>query len=664
MLRLALILLLLPSLLSAQNQLLIGGVEASAYPELRLSLRLSLDGEIVYPIDASRLLLRENGRVLSAGLDCPAASAERPSLSIGFERSLDANFPKAQAAARAFLERLRFTDDGVEASLWSFATSVDQETAMTRDSTRLRRALDALSVAAWPFNGTALYETMHRAIEDVNAAGSGTRKAVVFFTDGTNNSSLYGRSWDDVRGRAAVDGIRIYVVLVKNRDEGEQAMRTLTEASGGFMVYESDTVAADTVYRALVAADPARQWCIASTRSPFCANGQMRQVEIGYVLANGDTLWDSANYQAPWIADDLRPLSIWCSPPAPLPGDPATPDEQSQRLAVGIRLDGGWQPPDFTIAVPLGGLRLESGEAGVWPVDIRVAGDEVLLDVSPPAAGLTDGWHTLALLTLRGNTPREAWQPRLIADASGCLRIESVTRPAIVRVSLDTALAERGGEARLQLRIDASDIPEGAQLLAGTVAVDSTLARFDAAAPIDPASLPAGWTLRGGVLRLVGSEEILEWEAGGPAIDGAFTLGTLSLRASFDPAYLRPVTLRAATANLHATTPEGAGANGLIVIRDSCRNNLVALTGLAPSAPWPQPARDAVSLRFVAASPRTIDVSVIDALGREVLPRRRWSLPAGTSDRTLEVSSLLPGSYTILYHTEAGAIMLPLVVLR
>lgn len=663
MLRLTLILLLIPTFLPAQNQLWNGGVDASAYPELRLPLRLALDGEIVYPIDAARLVLREDGRLLSVGLDCPAPAAERPSLAIGFERSLDGNFPKEMTAARAFLERMRFTDDGAEASLWSFATTVDRESGMTRDSAALRRALDAISVASWPFNGTALYETMHRAIEDVNAAGTGTRKTVVFFTDGYNNSGIYGRTRDDVRGRAVIDGIRVYVVLVKNRDEGEAAMRALTAETGGFMVYENDPNAADSVYRALVEPDPARLWCTAVARSPLCANGSPRRLEVGYVRASGDTLWSETTYQAPWRADDLQALAVWCSPPSPLPA--ATPPGDSpQRVAIGVRLDGGWQPPAFTLALPLGGMQLESGEAGAWPVDIRIAGDEVRLDVTPPATGLTDGWHTLARLALHGDPPREDWRPQLAFDASGCLRIENITRPATVALALDTVLAERGGEARLELRIDASDIPEGAQLLAGSIAVDSALVSFDAAAPIDPSSLPEGWTLRRGVLRLVGSEEILEWEAAGPAIDGAFALGALRLRASHDPAYLRPVIPRVATANLHATNPGGAGANGLVVIRDSCRNNLVALSGLAPSAPWPQPARDVVSLRFIAASALSIDVSVIDALGREALPRRRWSLPAGSSERTLEVSSLLPGSYTIVYHTDGGVIALPMVVLR
>ena len=609
----------------------------------------------MYPIDETRLVFREDGRPLGATLDCPEPAAESPSIAIGFERSLDANFPKEMDAARAFLSRMRFTDDGAEASLWSFATTVDREADMTRDSAALRRALDGLSVASWPFNGTALYETMHRAIEDVNAAGSGTRKAVVFFTDGYNNTSLYGRSWDDVRGRAAVDNIRIYVVLVKNRDEGEQAMASLTAASGGFMVYENDPNAADSVYRALVEPDLARLWCTATVTSPMCANGRQRVLEAGYVRMEGDTLWSNVTYQAPRNPDDLQPLSVWCSPSAPLPGDTL------QRLAIGVRLDDGWQPPAFTLALPLGGMRVETQEAGAWPADLRVQGDDAILDVSPPATGLSDGFHTLALLTLRGDPPREPWQPLLLEDASGCLRIETVPRPVTVAAALDTMRTERTGVARLTLRFRLPDLPEGAQRISAELSVDTLHARFDAARPFDAAALPAGWTLRSAALRLDGREEVLALEAAGPALDTPFVAGACLLRSTGHPDYLRPVRLRTAAVNLHAAAALG---DGCIVIRDSCHNNLVALSGLAISEPWPQPAAEAVSLRFIAQEQQAVQITALDAAGRQALESQLWQLPAGASEQLLDVSNLRSGNYVLVCRTAAGVYSAPLVVVR
>lgn len=656
MLRFILILALItPVAMPAQDALYIGGLDAAAYPEIRMSLRLVLGGRVVYPVDAGRIVTRENGRQLLNTVTCATPLRERPSVAIGFERSLDANFPKAMSAARTLLERMEFTGGGAEASLWSFATTVDAEVAMTRDSLRLRRALDALSVAAWPFNGTALYETMHRAIEDVNAAGTGGRKAIVFFTDGYNNTSLYGRNWDDVRGRAAVDGIRIYVVLVKNRDDGEQAMRSLAEASGGFMVYENDPNAADSVYAALVAPDPARQWCEARFLSPLCANGALRRVEVGYLRSSADTLWAETDYQAPWISTDLQLLSVWCSPPAPLPGDTV------QRVAIGVRLDAGWQPPAFSVALPLGGMRVAAEEAGAWPLSMRIDGDYCILDVTPPGSGLADGHYTLARLVLEGAPPREPWQPVLLADASACLRIEHVTRPSSAAAALDTTRTGRRERAALDLRIRPSDIPEGAQLLDIEIAVDTTLARFDADEPWRAASLPAGWTVRASGLRNDGAAELLSLTLAGPARDESFDAGALQFAVGSDAAYLIPVTIRSAQVNLHtAAVPEP----GLLVIRDSCRNNLVALAGLSPAPPWPQPARDVLQLRITTPQPQRLVLRILDALGREALHLPPRPIAAGTTDIQIDVSALQPGRYALHYLTAESSATQPLLIVR
>ncbi|MDX9758473.1 MAG: VWA domain-containing protein [Bacteroidota bacterium] len=656
MLRFILVLALItPAALPAQDVLSLGGLDAAGYPEIRMALRLVRGGQVVYPLDAGRIITKENGRLIPNTVTCAAPLRERPSVAIGFERSLDANFPKAMTAARAFLERVEFTNDGAEASLWSFATTVDAEVAMTRDSLRLRRALDALSAAAWPFNGTALYESMHRAIEDVNAMGTGGRKAIVFFTDGYNNTALYGRSWDDVRGRAAVDGIRIYVVLVKNRDEGEQAMRTLAEASGGFMVDGSDPNAVDSVYAALVAPDPARQWCEVRFRSPLCANGTLRRVDVGYLRSPADTLWAEVGYQAPWNPADLQPLSVWCSPPAPLPGDTVP------RVAIGVRLDAGWQPPGFSIALPLGGMRVTAEEAGAWPLSMRIAGDSCILDVTPPGSGLTDGYHTLARLVLEGIPPREAWQPVLLADASGCLRLEHVTRPASAAVALDTTRTGRRETAALELRMHPSDIPEGAQRLDLEIAVDTALARFDADEPWRGTAFPDGWTVRASRPRVDGASELLELTLAGPARDESFDAGALRITVGSDPAYLIPVTIRSARVNLHAAA---VMEPGLLVIRDSCRNNLVALAGLSPAQPWPQPARDILHLRLTSPDPRHLSLRILDALGREAMHLPARPIVAGTTDIQIDVSGLQPGRYTMHYITAQGGTTRSFLILR
>ncbi|MFZ1731285.1 MAG: VWA domain-containing protein [Bacteroidota bacterium] len=647
------ILIALPFAAPAQNALYIGGLDASGYPELRISLRLVENNRVVFPLDASRIVLRENGRLLPVSMNCPEPVKERPSLGIGFERSLDGNFTKEIAAARLFLARMGFTDDGAEASLWSFATTVDQELTMTRDSSRLRSAVDGLSSASWPLNGTALYETMHRAIEDVNASGSGTRKSIVFFTDGYNNTTWFSRSWDQVLGRAAVDNIRIYVILAKNRTDGEDAMRTLSEASGGFMVYESDPNAADSVYRALIEPDLSRLWCEVSVQSPLCANGETRSIAVGYVRSAGDTLWTTATYQAPDRPNELQPLAVWCSPPDPLPGDTL------QTVAIGVQLTGGWQPPAFTLALPLNGMKVAGVTDGAWPVNGNVIGDNYLLTVVPPASGLNDGYYTIARIMLQGPPSSQPWQPLLIAEPTSCLRLEAVKRPASARIALDTVLSARRSTARLPLHVLSHDLPEGVQLIDLELRVDTALAQFDAAAPWEEAALPAQWTTRTSAVRLEGSDYVLALRLDGPGQELGFDAGAAVLQLRSDPAYLVPVRLGFAQLNLHA---DAAMEDGLLVMRDSCRNNVVAIAGLAPAKPWPQPAQDVVTLRLTAAGPQSLRITVIDALGRDVLALPPQVIAEGVTDMPLDISSLHSGTYSIQYHTSAGVLTQPLIV--
>ncbi|MBR9977913.1 MAG: VWA domain-containing protein [Bacteroidetes bacterium] len=649
-----LIMIVFSSSVVAQDALVIGGLHSADYPVVRLDLRLMLGGQPAFPIDPDRLVIRENGRILPFDLDCSSLPVERPSIALGMERSLDANFPLAQEAAREFISRIGFTDHQAEASLWSFATSVDQDVSMTRDSSRLRTALDALAVAVWPFNGTALYEAMHRAIEDVHAAGSGTRKAVVFITDGSDNSSWYSRSWEDVRGRAAVDNIPVNVILVKNREAGETAMRTLCEATGGRMVYTGDPAALDTLYRELIAPDPLQQWCTAGILSPFCANGEQRTISVGYLRATGDTLWTTVSYTAPYRPEDLLPLSVWCSPPTAIPG------VATQTMAVGVRLDGGMQLSAFSLAIPLEGLQLDAFEMDAWPVTSRVTGDYVILDVTPPASGLADGNYTLGRLRLRGQAPTGAWDPSLIADASGCLRLERVGRSVILRTILDTVLTERRMETMVPLRVSGMDIPEGVQQLDMMLRVDSRYARFDESTPFRIDAGMTDWN----VLTTTyedGDQHILSLRLDGPGKEDSFHCGTAMLRVRDDAAYFIPVTLEHVRVNAYAEAMTG---HGLLVIRDSCRNNLVMIPDLALTACWPHPAQTTVTLRFHAARASSLDVTILDALGRVRCTLPDHEISKGRTELSIDVSGLESGTYVIRYRTASSESVVPLLILR
>ena len=643
---------------SAQDGVFTAGMQTDEYPRISFDVRVVSGGAAAYPPDPARIVLRENGRAQAFTLDCDSLLPRRPSLALGFERSLDGNFPIEREAARRFLERMRFTRDGAEASFWSFATFIDRDVPMTRDSTRLARAIDDLAVAQWPFNGTALYETMHRAIEDVNEFGSGETKAVVFFTDGFNNTNRYSRTWEQVRGRAAVDGIRIYVLLIRNRDAGHDAMETLTRATGGFMVEQDVPGAADSVYAHIVRPDTLSASCRLRYISPLCANGSVRRVQVGYVRAPGDTLWTDMTYAAPYIPDDLRPLRLWVSP-----GESWT-DMTEMTLAIGVELQDGEQPPAFTLALPLQGLTLEDAVGLDWNARVTEQDGRVHIAATPPAAGLTDGRYVLARLRV-GNPAAERvrFAPELVEDASGCLRLELLLYPAVATAMLDTVLSERRSPVLMPVRVMPDDVPEGLQRVRLRLAADPLRVNFDAARPINESVLPEGWSITDWQLhRTADTKAVLEFRAEGPPLDTATLLTHIRLRVLDEPVYRIPVEVQDRSAfNVEiAAQPE----HGLIVIRDSCFNNLVAPDGLVLSRPWPQPARGRVHIHAASTRDEVLHITIRDALGRPLRSYPDIRLSEGARVLQLDLGGIAPGRYVISCEGSGTFRRLPLIVLQ
>ncbi|MCB2206117.1 VWA domain-containing protein [bacterium] len=629
---------------AAQNSLEIRGLDVSAYPAITLSLRVTAGGRAVYPPEEARIVLREDGSLLPVRLDCPPVPVETPSIALGIERSLDANFPPAIQIAKSFLARMRFTDQEAEASLWAFATGIDHERDMTRDSASLQRAVDGLSVAQWPFNGTALYECMHNAIEDAVGQGSGSRRAVVFVTDGYNNTSWYGRTLEQVRGRAAVDNVPIYVLLLRNREEGVQAMETLTRATGGFMLEHDVPGAVDSIYNDILRPDTMRLWCTLSATGRSCANGKTRQFEIGYILASGDTLWQRQEVTLPYREGDLLPLNVWFSPAEPWDDDTVT------TVAMGVELREGLQPGDFTLSIPLSGMRAMQLEALQWVTGFSQTGGALEVSVQPPASGLQDGYYLLARFQLHyaaGEQPRLAGT--ISRSANGCLRYAESAYSASGVMQLDTVRIDRGGEGWLHLHVLPLDVPEKLQRITLTAEISADQAVF--VPPFDATALrlPPGWRVARANMQKVHNAEQLQLELQGYA-DSAYFPVQLPLRVFPDAGYRIPVRLLD-DARINAAVEIRTG-DGMIVVRDSCYNNVVVLSGVFLSAPWPQPAKGIVSLTAESLEAKEVTLQLRDALGRTRLSET-YSLQRGENVLQLRLDALPAGSY-MLACPEAG----------
>jgi hypothetical protein len=640
---------------NGQDELAVRNFDVSAYPAITFEIQLRDGGTAHYPIDGKRIVARENGRLLPMTLNCPEPQPPRPSVAIGFERSLDGNFPPAVIAARRWIAGMRFTDHHAEASFWSFATTIDQDVVMTRDSVALQRAVEDLRVASWPFNGTALYETMHNAIEDVVASGSGAVRAIIFVTDGYNNSSWYGRTLEQVRGRAAVDNVRIYVLLLRNRDEGLQAMESLTRASGGFMLEHDVPGAVDSMYSAIVRPDAAAMWCDAAATAYGCADGGRRRFEIGCVRAAGDTLWQLRDVVVPYRPEQLQSLPVWFSPETPWD------DDTLITVAWGVELRDDMQPPAFELAVPMQGMILRSAESLAWNARGKQDEDTLIIGCLPPASGLRNGFYTLGRLTF-SMTPRSRTPFSAILRASGnnCIRLEAAGYPAVMRPALDTARGIRNAETALRLRVARMNLPEGLQRLDLSLRVDPRLASFPSPERMRNLQLSGGWRMHSAERAAGEAVETLTLRLRGAA-GSTFDPISLPMRISAEAPYRIPVRIEGDI--LVNGRVMQRGDDGLLVIRDSCYNNVIALNGVVVSQPYPQPARGIISFRVISPAAAQITCRVLDAAGRVHL-HRRAQLDRGSATLRLDCSALPPGRYFLHCGPASQGMSFPLVIVR
>ncbi|MEM6327389.1 MAG: T9SS type A sorting domain-containing protein, partial [Bacteroidota bacterium] len=68
---------------------------------------------------------------------------------------------------------------------------------------------------------------------------------------------------------------------------------------------------------------------------------------------------------------------------------------------------------------------------------------------------------------------------------------------------------------------------------------------------------------------------------------------------------------------------------------------------LALGSPAPNPSRGTVTVPFVLDAPRAVRLSVIDALGRELVVIADGAFVSGPHEATVDASALAPGVYTV-----------------
>lgn len=329
-------------------------------------------------------------------------------------------------------------------------------------------------------------------------------------------------------------------------------------------------------------------------------------------------------------------------------------------VVCGVELRDGLQPPSFTLAIPITGMQLHTVNMLRWNGSSEVRGDTLLLRSSPPASGLSDGFFPIASFDISAaSTDARPFQAALVSSGNGCLRYAESAYPVAAAIALDTVLIQRGGTAALRLRIPRVDFPEGLQRLDVTIAVEAEHAAFVPPFDRQRLGISRGWWIERADMQKVQDEQQLRLVLRGYA-DSAYVPVLLPLQVSGDAPYRIPVRI-AAPAEINGS--EGMDTeSGLLVVRDSCYNNVVVQNGVVVSSPWPQPASQQVFLRVLSPGKRRLTLRVLDALGRERL-LRELDVPAGGSTITCDVTGLPAGTYTLRCTDADTAAHFPLVLL-
>lgn len=651
--------------LPAQPTLTLGDVDTSAYPALVFPFRIVNTGALFIPGDDTPRRLAENGDDLSFTIDCPERRRLPVSVAVGVERSLVSLLPEARNAARAFIRRLRFTDNNDEASLWTFATFIDLRVPVTRDSTRLDNEARAIADAPFPFNGTALYECMHRAVEDINEFGRGAVRAIVFFTDGVNNTRNFSRTLDDVATRANTDAIRVFVIGVGNKPDGQAAMIDLCRRTNGFFVHASNPRAIDSVYNALSLEPVDDYWCGARYVTPLCANGSVRTVNVSFSLP-GDTAESATSYKAPRRPWELDPVPAWASPASFVA---ATGD--TVVIALGFSPSAGMELTTLRLAVrhagmeTIGAFTVHPDFTG-WSIQVQSGLDQTQIEIRTGGATVPPGDHTFLYLSAvaRADGPHQA-SVQMSENEEGCATLVPASPRRSIVISADTSYGIPGRPVFVALRARRLFLPEGIQAVALRVTVPSNKAAFVTGREFTLSPALAGWHIHASAFTTDTSVHKMALELHGPPVTTTTLIGEIGILPRQNARESIPVSLEQSIANNFAPVPGAVYAPGLVMLSDTCRTTGgVRREGLTVSPAMPNPSTSEAVFRVSVTRETRVRVELFDVLGRrrQVLPPHEYT--PGVSLVRVDFRGLPSGMYIARFSTGTRVITRTLVLVR
>lgn len=184
---------------------------------------------------------------------------------------------ETEAAAHFIRQIVR---PGDRLSVFEFADDVTQLSGFSDRVAQLQQAARQMA----PGTGTSLYDAIVLGSQQLAMQPVDRRRAIVFVTDAGETTSH--AKFEDARNAAIASSVQIYTILVRyspsenlRNTAGEHALDTITDTTGGDMIFVDSTVDLDSAFER-IDRELRTQYRLRYYPNPKPPAGSLRHVEI------------------------------------------------------------------------------------------------------------------------------------------------------------------------------------------------------------------------------------------------------------------------------------------------------------------------------------------------------------------------------------------------
>ncbi|MBE0642638.1 MAG: VWA domain-containing protein [Bacteroidetes bacterium] len=292
------LLLLLPAHADAQLQLFIDSLDISAFPDIRMLVRVTEGNSAVRGLKVADFTVFEDGFVqpITAGY-CRDTLSRGPVsvlLLMDVSRSMG-GWPwgndaiiDAKRAAKSFVDRL---SDDDEIALVSFSAETYYNQPWTNNRTLVKQKIDQLDV----ISGTALWDAVMTSANLIRYRMK--KKVMIVLADGQDGSSENPAS---LAISYAIDAGCVVYTIGLGDDVDEQNMTTLASQTGGRYYHAPNATDLDQIYAEIIQQLETTGICELNYRSPIdCWNGDKVSVEVEAMTPRGVAM-SATSYNLPY----------------------------------------------------------------------------------------------------------------------------------------------------------------------------------------------------------------------------------------------------------------------------------------------------------------------------------------------------------------------------